>query len=204
MDSPLYELLHQVGDVKIVTPLGDRQPEVEWHVHWFHRSTAEAKLEGACPVFVPPDTIWADGSLGFFAAKLAEGYVGVACPFVLVNADTLLTELPTFETSSSLTIPASNLTQLALQHLHPLHILGMPGAPHARPAFEIHWPDGHERLLSRYAVRELVAFDPNKCPITFLWYAGGGAIHGIYFGDNSNDMLMLSVTPSENISKTIF
>ena len=73
IESSLYSVLCDFCTVEFVTPLGERFPSVEWHVHWFQRSAAEAKLAGACPVFVPPDTLWADGSLGYFAARLAEG-----------------------------------------------------------------------------------------------------------------------------------
>ncbi len=195
-DSRYFAALTEVCDVEFVTPLGDRMPDVVWHVHWFHRSAAEAKLAGACPVFVPPDTLWTDGSLRTFAARLAEGYKGVACPFLLVNSDTLTPSLQAFEDGAALTIDAAEIARLGLQHLHPLHMLAMPGAPHARPAFEMHRSVDAHTMVSNYAVRELVAFDPSRCPITFLWYAGGDADpDGIYFGDDSDDMLMLSVDP---------
>ena len=167
-DSRYFAALTEVCDVEFVTPLGDRMPDVVWHVHWFHRSAAEAKLAGACPVFVPPDTLWTDGSLRTFAARLAEGYKGVACPFLLVNSDTLTPSLQAFEDGAALTIDAAEIARLGLQHLHPLHMLAMPGAPHARPAFEMHRSVDAHTMVSNYAVRELVAFDPSRCPITFL------------------------------------
>lgn len=194
--SPIFKALTAVCEVEFVTPLGDRTPDVVWHVHWFHRSTAEAKLAGACPVFIPPDTLWTDGSLEFFAQKLAEGYDGVACPFLLVNSDTLVSELEAYDDGTAITLTGAETSRLGLRHLHPLHMLAMPGAPHARPGFEMHWAADSNVMHSRYAVRELVAFDPNKCPITFLWYAGGGPSDArVYFGDDSDDMLMLSVDP---------
>jgi hypothetical protein len=33
--------------VEFLTPLGQKTPDVSWHVHWFHRSAAEAKAAGA-------------------------------------------------------------------------------------------------------------------------------------------------------------
>lgn len=195
-ESPLYRDLARVCEVEFLTPLGTRQPDVVWHVHWFHRAAAEAKLAGAMPVFVPPDTLWADGSLECLARRLKEGYVGIACPFLLVTAESLLSCLEGFRNGPVLTIDAPALVRLGLQHLHPLHMLGMPGAPHGRPAFEMHWPVDRTTMLSRYAVRELVAFDPNRCPITFLWYAGGAEnVRGLQFGADSDEMLMLSVDP---------
>ena len=194
--SPLYGDLAKICRIEFLTPLGEKEPAVIWHVHWFHRAAAEAKLAGAAAIFVPPDTLWGDGSFAAMAQRLGEGYAGVACPFVLTVGETLLPEVEGFRNDNALDIGGADLVRLALRHIHPLHVLAMQGAPHARPVFEMHWPVDSTTLLSRYAVRELVAFDPRRCPLTFLWYAGGPEnLEALYFAADSDEMLMLSVDP---------
>lgn len=186
-------------EVEFLTPLGDEQPDVSWHVHWFHRSAAEGKVRGAAVMFIPPDTLWTDGSLSRMGMLLASGKAGVACPFVLVTSETCIEEARTRfldREAHSLTIPWTGMWSLAGRHLHPLHALAIPGGPHARPAFELHFPVQNAGMISCYAVRELVAFDPARCPISFLWYADNPqSADKIHFATGSDEMLMLSVDP---------
>jgi hypothetical protein len=129
---------------------------------------------------------------------IVAGRRGIACPFILVTSETCVADARARFTDLSgiLTIPPSEMWSFARRHMHPLHTLAMPGAPHARPAFEMHWPVGEEGMLSRYAVREMVAFDPRRCPITFLWNADGPEdLKGLHFASEPVDMLMLSVDP---------
>ncbi len=199
--SPLIEAIRGFAQVDFVTSLEDSNPDVAYHVHWFHRAAAEAKRAHAIAVFVPPDTLWTDGSFKRFGELISEGYSGVACPFLLVVADTCVPEAQErfmARRTAVMAIPPSSIWDLAQRHLHPLQLLSMPGVRHARPAFEMHWPVGSEGIVSRYAVRELVAFDPRRCPITFLWYPGNlPEGQDIYFGADSDEMLMLSVDPLE-------
>jgi len=191
--------LTEICDVEFLTPLGNDLPDVSWHVHWFHRSAAEGKVRGAAVMFIPPDTLWTDGSLSRMGMLLASGKTGVACPFVLVTSETCIDEARTRfldQETHSLTIPWTEMWSLAGRHLHPLHALAIPGGPHARPAFELHFPVQTAGMISCYAVRELVAFDPARCPISFLWYADDPQpAENIYFATGSDEMLMLSVDP---------
>jgi len=197
--SPAGKRLAEICEIEYVMPLGDATPDVFWHVHWFHRSAAEGKVRGAAVMFVPPDTLWTDGALSRMGALLAAGKTGIACPFVLVASETCRDEARRrfFDADAqALTIPWDAMWSLAHRHIHPLHALAMPGAPHARPAFELHFPVRDTGMISRYAVRELVAFDPARCPISFLWYADGDQeAEGIHFATEPDEMLMLSVDP---------
>jgi hypothetical protein len=185
--------------VDYVVPLGERQPDVAHHVHWFHRSAAEAKCAGATAVFVPPDTLWSDGTFRRCGAIMAAGKKAIAVPFLQVVAETCIPEaMARFggPPGQALTIPPAALADLARRHLHPLTALATPGSPHARPALEMHWPIPGEGVLSRFAVRELFAVDPRRAAMTHLWYAGGPEdLDGIHFADDSDDMAMLSVDP---------
>jgi uncharacterized surface protein with fasciclin (FAS1) repeats len=197
--SSLFVRLENTCAVEFLTPLGPRTPDVSWHVHWFHRSAAEAKAAGAMAVFVPPDHIWAEGTFERMGDLLAAGRKGVACPFVLVVGETLVPEARARfldPSTGTIAVPPAQMWSLAHRHVHPLHALAIPGAPHARPAFELHWPVGREGMISRYAVRELTAFDPARCPISFLWNADGPEdLEGIHFVTDSDEMLTLSVDP---------
>jgi hypothetical protein len=197
--SQMGKRLASIVTVEYVTPLGNRTPETIWHINWFHRAAAEAKVAGAIAVFVPPDTLWTDGSFARMGEHIAAGKRGVACPFIHVVSDTCVSEArETFvDRSGVLTIPPSKVWAFAHRHMHPLQALAMPGAPHARPMFEIHWAD-QNGMLSRYAFRELVAFDPRRCPHTFFWYPDGPEdLKDLHFGSDPFDMVMLSVDPLE-------
>lgn len=197
--STLLARLVDTCTVEFLTPLGQKTPDVSWHVHWFHRSAAEAKAAGAMAVFVPPDTLWTEGAFERIGEVLAAGSKGVACPFVLVVSETLVSDARTRfldEPTGAIVVPPAQMWSLVHRHMHPLQALAIPGAPHARPAFELHWPVGREGMISRYAVRELAAFDPARCPISFLWNADGPEdLDGIHFVTDSDEMLMLSVDP---------
>lgn len=197
--SPGGRALASHCSIEYETPLGDRRPDVSWHVHWFHRSAAEGKRRGAAVVFVPPDTLWSDGAFARMGELLDAGKTGIACPFVIVSAETCGPEvLERFRDPSgeALIIGYADMADLVNRHMHPLQVLGMAGGPHARPAFEIHYPVAGHGLISRYAVRELVAFDPARCPISFLWYADTPqAPDAIHFAAGPEEMLMLSVDP---------
>lgn len=197
--SPGGRALASQCSIEYETPLGDRRPDVSWHVHWFHRSAAEGKRRGAAVVFVPPDTLWSDGAFARMGELLDAGKTGIACPFVIVSAETCGPEvLERFldPSGGSLIIGYADMADLVSRHMHPLQVLGMAGGPHARPAFEIHYPVAGHGLISRYAVRELVAFDPARCPISFLWYADmPQAPDAIHFAAGPEEMLMLSVDP---------
>jgi hypothetical protein len=197
--SMLFGRLADTCAIEFLTPLGQRTPDVSWHVHWFHRSAAEAKAAGAMAVFVPPDTLWTEGAFARIGDLLAAGRKGVACPFVLVVGETLVPAARSRfldRATGTIAVPPAQMWSLVQRHMHPLHALAIPGAPHARPAFELHWPVGPEGMISRYAVRELTAFDPARCPISFLWNADGPEdLEGVHFVTESDEMLMLSVDP---------
>jgi hypothetical protein len=190
--------LASIARVEYVTPLGNRIPEPIWHVHWFHRAAAEAKAARAVAIFVPPDTLWTDGTFASLGEHIAEGKRGIACPFILITSETCVAEARAIfidQSSGVLTMPPSKLWSFVRRHMHPLQALAMPAAPHARPVFEMHWPD-EGGMLSRYAVREMVAFDPRRCPITFLWNADGSEdLQDLHFASDPFDMFMLSVDP---------
>jgi hypothetical protein len=197
--SPAGRRLASSVPVEIVTPLGERAPAPVHHVHWFHKTAAEAKRAGAVAVFVPPDTLWSDGTFARCGEVIARGYDAIATPFLQVVAETCIDDaLARFTQASdgSIAIPPAALAELGRRHLHPLTALAMPASPHARPGLERYWPVPGDGILSRFAVRELFAFDPRRRPITFLWYAGGPEdTRGIYFSGGPHDMGMLSVDP---------
>jgi hypothetical protein len=193
------KMLAKLVPVEFVTPLGDRTPDVTYHVHWFHKTAAEAKIRGAVVCFIPPDTLWSDGSLRRCGEIMISGYKAIAVPFLQVVMETCLPDVKArFKSTENgtITIPQMKLAELGRSHLHPLTTLALPNSPHGRPALDFYWPVGKEGFISRFGVRELFAFDPRRCQITFLWYAGGKEDQtGIYFGEGSHDIAMLSVDP---------
>lgn len=197
--DPTWQKLVRLLPVEFVMPLGERTPDVSYHVHWFHRSAAEAKRAAAIAVFVPPDTLWSDGTFSRCGEVMAGGARAIAVPFLQVVAETCIPEaLERFgqRPEEGLKIPSVAIVDLARRHLHPLTTLATPGSPHARPALEMHWPVPGHGVLSRFAVRELFAVDPRRTAMTFLWYAGGAEdFEGIHFASDSDDMVMLSVDP---------
>ena len=133
----------------------------------------------------------------YLSPPIPFGQKAVANPFLQVVAETCIPEvLEKFasQADGSISIPPASLYDLAKRHLHPLTALAMPSSPHGRPALEFYWPVPGEGIVSRFAVRELFAFDPRRCPITFLWYAGGVEDQdGIYFASGPQDIGMLCV-----------
>lgn len=191
--------LARLMPLEFVTPLGEVAPDPFYHVHWFHRAAAEAKRHGAVAVFVAPDALWSDGTFKRCGEVMELGFKAISIPFLQVVAETCVPEaLERFggQADGSIRIPAEGLYELGRCHLHPLTALAMPNSPHGRPGLDMHWPVQGEGILSRYIVRELFALDPRRCPITFLWYAGGEEDReGIYVATGPQDMAMLSVDP---------
>ncbi len=197
--SKIGQQLASTCQVEFATPLGDRTPDSIWHIHWFHRAAAEAKLAGSIAVFVPPDTLWTDGAFEHMAEHIESGKRAIACPFILVTSDTCISEAQQRfldPTTGILTIPPSEMWPFVRRHIHPNHALAIPNSPHARPVSEAYWPAGAEGTLNLHAFRDLMAFDAQRCPLTFFCFADGPEdVDGIHFATEYADMLMLSVDP---------
>jgi len=194
-----FQVLKNLIEFEFVTPLKKQTPSSEYHVHWFHKAAAEAQLAKAHVMFLPPDTLWPRQALGRCGELLRAGFKAVANPFLQVCLESCLKDARKnffHPERGALEISPENLTRLALRHLHPLSFAVMPESPHTRPALDMHWQVGCEGFVSRFAVREMFAFNPCRCQMTYLWYPEGEEdFEKIYFAEGPHDIAMLSLDP---------
>ncbi len=192
---PIYRRLAETVRVEFVTERAN--PDITYHVDWYHQAIAQARAARALCLFLPPDVAWSDGTLGHAGDAFAAGKIASAMPYLRVVSETALAELrPQAPSASPLTIPPGDLVRFAIRHLHPLSAAALADGMHSRPSLEAIWRVSGEGLLFRHMVRELFAFDPNRIELTHLWYAGGGCrIEDVHVVTDSDDMFMLSFAP---------
>ena len=168
------------------------------HVHFYHIGAANAKLQKAIAVLIAPDALWSDGTFKRCGELMNQGKKAIAIPFLQVVAESLVPDI--LENyidplDGAVTLDAKKFTDISLNHLHPLSILAMPASPHGRPSLDYIWPS-KSNIQTRYAVRELFAFNPSLVDISFLWYLAGPELSDeLYISSGPDDMAMLSIDP---------
>jgi hypothetical protein len=110
---------------------------------------ADARSRDEAVVYLTPDLLWADGSLGYVGQSLAFNNVMVLVPDYRVVTETIEPEMNKFRTKDgSIIIPTKDAQRLLVQHLSPLTACYHAGGKHVPDHGEIIiWPVGNEGLL---------------------------------------------------------
>jgi uncharacterized surface protein with fasciclin (FAS1) repeats len=193
MDWPIYRGLADIVRTEFVTDRTD--PDVAYHVDWYHQAIAQARAARAFCLFLPPDVAWSDGTFGHATAAIRAGKFGVSIPYIRVVSETCFPEVAELAKSKAGIAPP-DAVRLALRHLHPLSATVLVNGRHARPSVEAIWRIPGEGILLRHMVRELSLFDPCRMEPTTGWNAGGCDVDDLHIVVDSDDMLMLSFAPA--------
>jgi hypothetical protein len=194
----IVQNLKKYVEIKFIDSFDCAELEPFDHVHFYHIGAANAKLQKAIAVLIAPDALWSDGTFKRCGVLMNQGKKAITIPFLQVVAESLVPDI--LENyidplDGAVTLDAKKFTDIGLNHLHPLSILAMPASPHGRPSLDYIWPS-KSNIQTRYAVRELFAFNPSLVDISFLWYFAGPELSDdLYISSGPDDMAMLSIDP---------
>jgi hypothetical protein len=188
-------------------PLQVREVEIEYdrpieahHLIWRH-ARIEATDRGRAIVFIAPDTMWANGSIGRIADLFDSGYGGVFIPGFRVAYDTFLPAMrASFGTGAVEPIVLSSLELMAraLEHMHPLKTVFLRNSP-TFPDFSenILWPVGQDGFVLREPLaHSLIAVDPNAIEVNeHTVPILPEQMDRIYWIKGSDDVLFVSLGP---------
>ena len=202
VSSPAFKQAQTLVSIELVEcPVDNAASPIAMHHLLWRRSIDEAREAGAMILFVPPDVIWANGSLGHVADLAAQGKRAIFMTYVRVMQETCVPEVRRlFASPASPVINASprELVDLAMRHVHPLTITYMRHSPNfpIHPEFVL-WPVAGEGLLMRVLVREMFAYDPKMVDLNqqalVAHHLDPDLVHCI---TDSDDLFALSLAPA--------
>ena len=181
-------------------PIENTEDPIAAHHQLWRRSIAEARDAGAMILFVPPDVIWANGSLGHVAKLVEEGKRAVFMTYMRVISETCIPDMRRhYLAKDGVAIDASprELVRVCFDHIHPLTLTYL----HDSPNFPIHpefilWPVAGEGYLMRVLVREMFAYDPNLIELNQQALpANVPDPNLIHYINDSDDLFSLSLAP---------
>jgi hypothetical protein len=164
--SPAFSVLDGVVPVEIhlIDEDSTEAPIAAHHRMWLE-AVQRAAENREMILFIPPDTVWADGSLRSLAHRLSEGKVALFNAYLRTESDSFVPALlERFPTSPGrLRVQPRDLVDLCLQHLHPLMTCYFQESGHLPEHAEyLLWPVLGEGVLLRLLARELLCFDPAR------------------------------------------
>jgi hypothetical protein len=163
LGSPSFSVLDDLARVEIHILDDDelRDPIAAHHRVW-QQAVQRARKNGSMILFIPPDAVWADGSLASLSRRLCEGKTVLFNTYLRTDSESFVPALlERFATSPArLRVPPREMVDLALQHLHPLMSCYLQEGGHLPEHAEfLLWPVRGEGLVLRLFARELFCFD---------------------------------------------
>jgi hypothetical protein len=154
--------------LKLFTPSKTKNIFNLHHEIW-RKATKHARRQQAFILLMPPDVAWADGSFARLRSVLTSGKRAIFMTYPRVVSETIvptLAERFPRDAAEAMTVPAKDLTALAITHIHPLMAAYNRAATH----FPIHpemilWPIEGDGFLLRLLARELFCFEPGHYPL---------------------------------------
>jgi uncharacterized surface protein with fasciclin (FAS1) repeats len=187
--------------------LGIREVEIDydWPIAAHHRIWTRARIEatknGSAIVFIAPDTMWADGSIGRIADLFDDGYGGIFIPGFRTAFDTFQPAmLASFGASNNEPIALSSIDLMshAMEHMHPLNTVFLRNST-TFPDFSenILWPvDADGFVLREPIAHSLIAIDPNVIEVDeHTLPVRPEQLDRIYWINGSEDILFVSLGP---------
>lgn len=149
-------------------------------------------------MFLAPDMIWANGSLGVVGKALAAGKIAIFLPNFKVTTETLLDDIkPHFNESGLLEIAPLVACKYLHKHMHPI-VGSMFVAGTRAPAHHdyLAWPVANEGTIFYYLVRGPDCYVPHLADLTAFWSIGPSHTDMRQFVvPQCNEVIGLSMTP---------
>lgn len=169
------------------------------HLIWAKAKSDAAEYGGAI-IFVAPDTIWANGSIGRIVDLFDGGYGGIFSPGFRVAFDTFAPAMEKLYGGAfaPISLKPTELMALAMQHMHPLKTVFFRKSANF-PDFSENmlWPVGDEGFVLREPiVHSLMAVDPRLVEINeHSVPIRKDQLDRIYWSRGSDDILFASLGP---------
>jgi hypothetical protein len=159
----------------------------------------EAAQSSAFVMFMPPDVVWADGSLGHLADLITAGKHAIFLNWHLRSISE--TFIPAFhskhrpDSNGIVTVDARTLVQLGMEHAHPIvgaYLRDSPFFP--RHPEVIFWPIPGEGVLMHVLALTPFVFRPDALQLTPTHLlAAVPAPDRLHFVSDSDDLYMVSL-----------
>jgi hypothetical protein len=199
--SPAFQRAREIVPFELIAcPVEQASNPIAMHHQLWRRSIDEARAAGAMILFVPPDVIWSNGSLGHVAGHFARGKRAVFMTYMRVISETCVPETRRLYLGAdgvTIDAPSRGLVELALQHIHPLTLTYVRDSPNfpIHPEF-ILWPVPGEGFLMRVLVREMFAYDPSIFELNQqALLAEPPDPNLVHYITDSDDLFSLSLAP---------
>jgi hypothetical protein len=167
--------------------------EVEYQVKKPIIDVVRARQEAL--MFLAPDMVWANGSLGYAGEMLAAGKVATFLPNFKVTTETLVRDL-SYDDAGLIDLSPSTVQKFVIKHMHPIvgsmHVRG-PRAP-AHHDYVI-WPVGNEGIMFYYLVRGPDCYLPHLTDFTPFWSVGTSVSQELVESSPTHRAIGLSMTP---------
>jgi hypothetical protein len=164
-NSGVFQRTQQILRVEVIPCEVEKYPDpIAAHHALWQRSTDEAREAGALIVFIPPDVIWSNNSLGHIGSLIESGKRAIFGTYTRAVSETCVPAVRRlFLDRDEVTIdaPPRELVKLMLRHIHPLTLTYLRDSGN----FPIHpelalWSVPREGFLTRSLTREMFAYDP--------------------------------------------
>lgn len=198
--SPAFSILDDLAHVEIhVLDESSLSEPIATHHRVWNDAVQRARSTGSMVFFIPPDTLWADGSFASLSRRLSEGKSVLFNTYLRADSDTFVPALlERFGAAPGrLRVKPREMVDLALQHLHPLMSCYMQQGGHLPEHAEfLLWPVRGEGLLLRLLARELFCFDPKVELNQQALLAALPDLSRTHLFRDSDEFCAVSLTPS--------
>jgi hypothetical protein len=197
--SPAYQALNRLVQLRIVSYRDSAfGAPIATHMKIWRTGVRDALRRRAFYVVNPADMVWADGSFGTVARRLAAGKKALYAMFARVLDDTFTAEaLKLADGEAAIAIPPRVMIDMTLRHLHPFHAAYLRDSDQFpfHPEY-IYWPIAGEGLLMRSLATTVLGFFPAEYQVDAHFSLA--SVHNpdeVDFIDNSDDLCGVSLTP---------
>lgn len=198
--TPAFDAIRRHVPVEFDTDLLGDAPQIIDHMRWYGRVQTDALADRAVYLWLWPDVVFTDRTLGNAGLALERGKAGAALPTLRVMSETCLPELRGRTAASPgapLPLSPGEVVRLGVRHMHPLSASSYERARHGKPGTSMLFRVPGEGLIARSANTWLF-IDPTRLAFT----AEGDVVSGgedpaalVHVATDSDDMLFLSLAP---------
>jgi hypothetical protein len=198
--TPVFQQLRELLEVKVrMLPDGRVGVPIAMQHRIWSAAQQRARRAGALALFLPPDVIWADGSLASLSRRIDDGKRALFNTYLRVASDSITSDLDREfrRDGTSLAVPPRALVAAGFRHLHPLMSCYLADSNHFPHHPEmIAFGVRGEGLLVRLLTRELFCFEPARFALTdqalLREVPDPDELHVF---DDSDELCALSLTP---------
>ncbi len=198
--SSLLDQLADLVDLRVsyLSPREIDEPIATHHRVW-REGIRRATRKGAMCLFLPPDVVWADGSVAGLSRVLSEGKRAVFNTYLRVVSESFPKAIVPMHRAAdgSVRIPPRRLVEVGFKHVHPLMSCFLVDGAHMPKHIDLlMWGVPGQGLSIRLLGRELLCFDPRRFRLNAQAMLDEvTCTDELHLFTDSDDFFALSLTP---------